>query len=282
MSELTKTGDQSVLYSVLITLVNLCNAYNEQEHIPEMIELTEFADQYLPEEHDEELDDDNFEKRFCALAKVGVISALMNLAKTDSRNIKELTACVFNLICASVREIIVQQGGSKTLLSLALDGTNKGKKEASEGLVKLALTIPPEVAFPGQMMMEVVRPIINLKPERPVHENDAILIVLCHLATVNDSMREHMIKEGVFQKIEAFLYEEDNTLKYKSLTLLYLLFISREAAIQYFEQDNSRVKHLILLCKEEDQEIKFAAAGTLMTLTAANKKACEKVLDSNF
>ncbi|CAH1980069.1 unnamed protein product [Acanthoscelides obtectus] len=53
--ELAKSGDQSVLFGVVTTLVNLCNAYDKQEIIPEMVELAKFAKHHIPQEH--ELDD---------------------------------------------------------------------------------------------------------------------------------------------------------------------------------------------------------------------------------
>lgn len=48
----------SVIYGVVSTLVNLCNAYDKQEIIPEMIELAKFAKRHIPEQH--ELDDPDF------------------------------------------------------------------------------------------------------------------------------------------------------------------------------------------------------------------------------
>lgn len=133
MIEVAKTGDQSVVYGVITTLVNLVNAYDKQEIIPEMVELAKFAKQHIPEEH--ELDDPDFvTKRVIALAKAGVTSALVALAKNESQNTRELIARVFNAICSQseVRGIVVQQGGAKALLPLALDGTDKGKKQASQ------------------------------------------------------------------------------------------------------------------------------------------------------
>ncbi|XP_071581892.1 protein unc-45 homolog B-like isoform X2 [Temnothorax nylanderi] len=282
MFDFTKTDDQSVLYAALTTLVNLCNAYVEQEHIPEMIELVMFAKRYF-EGYD--LFDRNAVGRRSVLAKAGVISALASLAEMDSQNCKELIARIFNMICCppEVREMVVQQGGMKALLSLALNGTDKGKKEASEALVLLGLNRHPKIAFPGQMMMEVVRPIINLlNPECSIWENSATLLVLCDLAKVNDSMRKYICKEGVFQKIEAFLNDEDFGLKRGSLTLINLLFLSHEVAVQYFEQDNSRVKHLMLLCKNTNAIISLSAAAAVVMLTEADKEACKQIYDSNF
>ncbi|XP_032675627.1 protein unc-45 homolog B [Odontomachus brunneus] len=281
MIELAKTGDQSVLYGVVTTLVNLCNAYDKQELIPEMLELAKFAKHHIPEEH--ELDDVDFvNKRLCSLAKAGVTSALVTLAKTDSQNSKELIARVFNAICSQqeVRGIIVQQGAAKTLLPLALDGTDKGKKQASQALARLGITINPEVAFPGQRIMEVVRPFVNLlNPECSALENFESLMALCNLAGVNDSVRKRILKEGGFQKIEAYMYEDHDMLRRASTQVMNNLVMCEET-VQYFEQENDRVKYLVILCEDEDQDTSMAAAGALAMLTSASKKICEKIFDS--
>ncbi|XP_011685099.1 PREDICTED: protein unc-45 homolog B [Wasmannia auropunctata] len=281
MIELAKTGDQSVLYGVVTTLVNLCNAYDKQELIPEMIELAKFAKHHIPEEH--ELDDVDFvNRRLCVLANAGVTSALVSLAKTDSPNSRELIARVFNAICSQleVRGIVVQQGGAKALLPLALDGTDKGRKQASQALARLGITINPEVAFPGQRIMEVVRPFVNLlNPECSALENFEGLMALCNLASVSDSVRKRILKEGGFQKIEAYMYEDHDMLRRASAQVVNNLIMCEEV-IQYFEKENDRVKYLVILCADEDQDTGIAAAGALAMLTSASQKACEKVFDS--
>lgn len=281
MIELAKTGDQSVLYGVVTTLVNLCNAYDKQELIPEMVELAKFAKHHIPEEH--ELDDVDFvNKRLCALAKAGVTTALVSLAKTDSQNSKELIARVFNAICSQqdVRGIVVQQGGAKALLPLALDGTDKGKKQASQALARLGITINPEVAFPGQRIMEVVRPFINLlNPECSALENFESLMALCNLAGVNDSVRKRILQEGGFQKIESYIYEDHDMLRRASAQVMNNLIMCEET-MRYFEGENDRVKYFVILCENEDQDTSIAVAGALAMLTSMSKKICEKIFDS--
>jgi hypothetical protein len=96
-------------------LVNLCNAYDKQEIIPEMLELAKFAKRHVPEQH--ELDDPDFvHKRvdvrfnsvstyllknklyivncplFQILGKAGVTVGLVSLCKTEGENSKELIA----------------------------------------------------------------------------------------------------------------------------------------------------------------------------------------------
>ena len=63
------------LYGVVATFVNLCNAYDKQEVIPEMVELAKFAKQHIPEEH--EMDDQDFvDNRITILAQQGASWAL--------------------------------------------------------------------------------------------------------------------------------------------------------------------------------------------------------------
>lgn len=113
---------------------------------------------------------------------------------------------------------MVQQGGAKALIPLALEGihlwilefqflricrnvtvvmiclflslisgrsigTLKGKNQASQALARIGITINPEVAFPGQRMCEVVRPLLGLlHQECKALENFEALMALCNLA----------------------------------------------------------------------------------------------------
>lgn len=280
MIELSQSGDKSVVYGVVTTLVNLCNAYDKQEMIPEMLELAKFAKQHIPEEH--EFDDEDFvSKRLCLLTKAGVTSALVALSKTDSQNCKELIARVFNGICSQQenRGIVVQQGGGKVLLPLSLEGTDKGKKQASQALARLGITINPEVAFPGQRLFEVITPLLNLlNPECSALENFEALMALCNIAGVNDSVRKRILQEGGLQKIENYMYEEHDMLR-RAATQCMTNMVMCEETIKLFEQENDRVKYLTILCEEEDLETSMAAAGALAIVTSVSKKSCYKIFD---
>ena len=182
--ELGKTGAQNVMYGVMATLVNvrnsydkqeITNSYDKQEINPEMLELAKFAKHYIPEEH--ELDDEDFaDKRICTIANLGVTSAL---AKTESLNMRELIGRVMNAICkhAELRGLVVQHGGSKAPIPLALEGTDKGRVVAAQvsmsflgsvfinifncvefqALSRIGITQDPSITFPGQRSCDVVR-----------------------------------------------------------------------------------------------------------------------------
>ncbi|XP_026754995.1 protein unc-45 homolog B [Galleria mellonella] len=278
--ELAKTGDQSCLYGVVTTLVNLCNAYDKQEVIPEMLELAKFAKHHIPEEH--ELDDPDFvNKRITVLAKAGVTTGLVALSKTKSDNSRELIARVFNSICSlqELRGIVVQQGGTKVLIPLSLEGTLKGKKQAAQALARIGITMNPEVAYPGQRNLEVVRPLLALlHPDCSALENFEAMMALCNLAGMNETTRNRILKEGGLSKIEHYLYE-DHTMLLRAATQCVCNLVLSEDVIKTYEGNNDKTKFLYLLCQEEDFDTVMAAAGALCTLTSVSKICCRKLLD---
>lgn len=279
--ELAKTGDQSVLYGVITTLVNLCNAYEKQEIIPEMIELAKFAKQHIPEES--ELDDPDFvQKRIQILGKAGVTTALVALAKTESPNSKELIARVFNALCSEheLRGLVVQQGGVKVLIPMALDGTDKGKRHAAQAIARIGITMNPEVAFPGQRALEVIRPLVALlHPDCSGLENFEALLALCNIAQLSETARKRILKEGGLTKIENYAYEDHTHLCRAAVQCLCNLTMS-EDVVKVYEGENDRVKYLVTLGLDEDEETIIAASGALAILTGNSKKCCEKIFDA--
>nr|BAG30786.1 similar to CG2708-PA [Papilio xuthus] len=278
--ELAKTGDQSCLYGVVTTLVNLCNAYEKQEVMPEMLELAKFAKHHIPGQH--ELDDPDFvNKRLTVLCKAGVTTALVALSKTESHNSKELIARVFNAICSlqELRGIVVQQGGAKILIPMSLEGTQNGKKQAAQALARIGITINPEVAFPGQRNLEVVRPLIALlHPDCTALENFEALMALCNLAGMNETTRNRILKEGGLSKIEQYMFEEHVMLQ-RAATQCICNLLQSEEVIKTYDANNDKCKFLYLLCQEEDMDTVMAAAGALCILTSVSKSCCRKLLD---
>ncbi|GAB0093021.1 Protein unc-45 homolog B [Sergentomyia squamirostris] len=278
--ELTKGGDQSVLYGVVTTFVNLCNAYETQEMLPEMLELAKFAKHHIPEEH--ELDDPDFvSKRVSILGNEGITTALVALSKTDSDNSKELIARVFNALCGlqEIRGKVVQHGGAKALLPLALQGTAKGKRQAGQALSRIGITINPEVAFPGQRSLEVVRPLINqLHQDCNALENFEAMLALCNLASQSESIRQRILNEQGLTRIEMYLMEDHQMLTRAATQCICNLVMSPDV-VKLHEKENDRVKFLALLSEEEDEETSVAASGALAILTSTSEICCKKILE---
>ncbi|XP_039492698.1 protein unc-45 homolog B isoform X2 [Drosophila santomea] len=279
LMDLARAGNQSCLYGVVTTFVNLCNAYEKQEMLPEMIELAKFAKQHIPEEH--ELDDVDFiNKRITVLANEGITTALCALAKTESHNSQELIARVLNAVCGlkELRGKVVQEGGVKALLRMALEGTEKGKRHATQALARIGITINPEVSFSGQRSLDVIRPLLNLlEQDCTALENFESLMALTNLASMNESVRQRIIKEQGVSKIEYYLMEDHLYLTRAAAQCLCNLVMS-EDVIKMFEGNNDRVKFLALLCEDEDEETATACAGALAIITSVSVKCCEKIL----
>uniref|UniRef100_A0A1A9X234 Protein unc-45 homolog B n=1 Tax=Glossina brevipalpis TaxID=37001 RepID=A0A1A9X234_9MUSC len=278
--DLARSGDQSCLYGVVTTFVNLCNAYEKQEILPEMLELAKFAKQHVPEEH--ELDDTDFvQKRIIVLANEGITTALCALAKTESDNSKELISRVLNAVCClqELRGKVVQEGGVKTLLKLSLEGTEKGKRHACQALARIGITINPEVAFAGQRSLDVIRPLLNLLiQDCTALENFESLMALTNLAAMNESVRQRIIEEQGVSKIEYYLMENHLMLTRAAAQCLCNLIMSDDV-VKKFEGENDRVKFMALLCEEEDEETAKACSGALAMLTSVSKKCSAKILE---
>uniref|UniRef100_A0A023GNV4 Putative heat shock protein n=1 Tax=Amblyomma triste TaxID=251400 RepID=A0A023GNV4_AMBTT len=277
--DLAKTEQKSVLYGVLTTLVNLTNSYEKQEIIPELKELAKFAKQHVPEEHI--LDSkEHVDKRTKILAETGVTVALVALSSTESKNSREMISRVFNAICEhqDLRGYVVQQGGAKALLKLALENTPNGKTIAAQALARLGITINPEVAFPGQRAIEVIRPLMSLlHPDCSALQNFESLMALTNLATISESVRARMIKDGGITTIENYCYEDHTMLKRAGVQCILNLMQSEEVVKVYEKGD--RVKYLTLCLEDDDYDTALAAAGALAILTSVSNEACRKVVE---
>jgi len=274
---------QDCAYGVVTIFVNCTNSFEKQDINPEMLELAKFAKHHIPEEH--ELDDQDFvDKRIFQLAHYGMTSALVAFSKTESKNLKELISRVLNAICkfAELRGLVVQQGGSKILCAMSVDGTEKGQRNAAQALSRIGITQDPAIAFPGNRSCDIVRPLCNLlNVEFSGIENFEALMALCNLAGLNESTRKRMLKECDFvTQIESYMFEDHQLIR-RAATQAWANLCMSPLQVKRCESKNDKVKYAVLLCgDEEDIEVVKAASGGLAMLTAQSEKCCEKVFDS--
>ncbi|CAF0892146.1 unnamed protein product [Didymodactylos carnosus] len=267
--ELAKCDDSNVIYSVVSILVNLTNTYEVKKPDKQMVELAKYAKQHVPEDHPKDAKEFVDERRN-KLVEAGVISVLVNMCKQKSDTCREQVARVFFGLCENEqhRGKIVAAGGGKALLPLALDGLPIGSTKAAQALAKIAITTNPEIAFPGQRTLEVVRPIIKLlKPDQTALENFEALMALTNLAAVGESVRKRILKDGGFSNIEHYMYEEHTELR-RAATECVCNMVVQEEVIQYFTPENDRIKLLVLFCGEEDEALIKAASGALAILSS--------------
>jgi hypothetical protein len=280
--DLARNGNLSVLFGVVTTFVNLTNSYEKQEVLPELAELAKFSKQHVPEDHPKDAKE-FVDKRCKLLCEMQIVTALVALCKSQSKTSREMISRVFNAICEhqELRGVVVQQGGAKVLIKLALENnTDNGKNIASQALARIGITINPEVAFPGQRCVEVVRPLIALlHPDCTGLQNFEALMALTNLAQVSDSVRSRMIKDGGFSRIENYMYEDHDMIKRAATQCMLNLILSVEV-VRIYEGENDRLKYLVVLSEDDDLETAKAASGALAMITSVSKKCCEKVFEA--
>ncbi|XP_051848394.1 protein unc-45 homolog B isoform X2 [Antechinus flavipes] len=283
MFELAKTSDKTILYSVATTLVNCTNSYDVKEVIPELVQLAKFSKQHVPEEHPKDKKD-FVEKRVKRLLKAGVISTLACMVKADSAILtdqtKELLARVFLALCDNARDrgTIVAQGGGKALIPLAIEGTDVGKVKAAHALAKIAAVSNPDIAFPGERVYEVVRPLVRLlDTQRDGLQNYEALLGLTNLSGRSDKLRQKIIKEKALPDIENYMFENHDQLRQAATECMCNMVVNKEVQERFLADGNDRLKLVVLLCGEDDDKVQNAAAGALAMLTAAHKRLCHKM-----
>ncbi|KAB1265155.1 Protein unc-45-like protein B [Camelus dromedarius] len=336
-----QTPDKTILYSVATTLVNCTNSYDVKEVIPELVQLAKFSKQHVPEEHPKDKKD-FVDKRVKRLLKAGVISALACMVKADNAILtdqtKELLArcgCgrpglgaegpggrrlgremrywgwwVFLALCDNPKDrgTIVAQGGGKALIPLALEGTDVGKVKAAHALAKIAAVSNPDIAFPGERVYEVVRPLVSLlDTERDGLQNYEALLGLTNLSERSDKLRmwdgpgvakntkcslqktqwplflhpshprQKIFKEKALPDIENYMFENHDQLRQAATECMCNMVVNKEVQERFLADGNDRLKLVVLLCGEDDDKVQNAAAGALAMLTAAHKKLCLKM-----
>ncbi|XP_049716123.1 protein unc-45 homolog B isoform X3 [Elephas maximus indicus] len=277
------TSDKTILYSVATTLVNCTNSYDVKEVIPELVQLAKFSKQHVPEEHPKDKKD-FIDMRVKRLLKAGIISALTCMVKADSailtNQTKELLARVFLALCDNPKDrgTIVAQGGGKALIPLALEGTDVGKVKAAHALAKIAAVSNPDIAFPGERVYEVVRPLVRLlDTERDGLQNYEALLSLTNLSARSDKLRQKIIKERALPDIENYMFENHDQLRQAATECMCNMVANKEVQERFLADGNDRLKLVVLLCGEDDDKVQNAAAGALAMLTAAHKKLCFKM-----
>ncbi|NWR64004.1 UN45B protein, partial [Bucorvus abyssinicus] len=285
MFELAKTSDKTILYSVASALVNCTNSYDTKELVPELVQLAKFSKQHVPEEHPKDKKD-FVVKRVKRLLKAGVVSALACMVKADSAILtdqsKELIARVFLALCEDPKDrgTIVAQGGGKALIPLALEGTEVGKIKASHALAKIAAISNPDIAFPGERVYEVVRPLVSLlNTERDGLQNYEALLGLTNFSGRSDKLRTKIVKEKALPDIENYMFENHDQLRQAATECMCNLVVNKEVQERFVADGNDRLKLVVLLCGEDDEKVQVAAAGALAMLTAAQKKLCSKMTE---
>ncbi|XP_030621804.1 protein unc-45 homolog A isoform X1 [Chanos chanos] len=283
MFQLAKSEDKTVLFAIGSTLVNCTNSYDIEKPDPQMVELAKYAKQHVPEEHPK--DAQSFvEKRLVKLLEAGVVSALVCMVKQESPAMTDsCRECIARVFLALVerqedRGTVVAQGGGKALIPLASESTDMGKIKAAQALAKITITSNPEIAFPGERVYEVVRPLVSLLAlDCSSLQNFEALMALTNLAGISERLRQKIIKEKAVPKVEGYMFEEHELIRAAATECMCNLVLSTEVQKLYFATDSDRLKLVVLYCGEDDERLRKAASGTLAMLTAEQPELCGRI-----
>uniref|UniRef100_A0A8B9VDZ1 Protein unc-45 homolog B n=1 Tax=Anas zonorhyncha TaxID=75864 RepID=A0A8B9VDZ1_9AVES len=205
-----------------------------------------------------------------------VASALVNCS--NSYDTKELVPELVQLAKFSKQH--VPEEHPKALIPLALEGTDVGKIKASHALAKIAAISNPDIAFPGERVYEVVRPLVSLlNTERDGLQNYEALLGLTNFSGRSDKLRMKIVKEKALPDIENYMFENHDQLRQAATECMCNLVVNKEGQERFVADGNDRLKLVVLLCGEDDEKVQRAAAGALAMLTAAQKKLCSKMTE---
>uniref|UniRef100_A0A8C3L4J2 Protein unc-45 homolog B n=1 Tax=Chrysolophus pictus TaxID=9089 RepID=A0A8C3L4J2_CHRPC len=295
------TSDKTILYSVASALVNCTNSYDTKELVPELVQLAKFSKQHVPEEHPKDKKD-FVVKRVKRLLKAGVVSALACMVKADSAILtdqsKELIARVFLALCDDPKDrgTIVAQGGGKALIPLAVEGTDVGKIKASHALAKIAAISNPDIAFPGERVYEVVRPLVSLlNTERDGLQNYEALLGLTNFSGRSDKLRMKIVKEGALPDIENYMFENHDQLRQAATECMCNLVVSKEAlslamltaaqkklCSKMTEVTTQWLEILQRLCLHDNMEVQHRGLVIAFNLISASKELAKKLVESEL
>lgn len=292
---LTRDINSPVVYSILTIFVNLTNSYDKQDKPAELVELAKFAQQHIPQQHP-------MDKTECVIERVkrlgtsNLVPSLVKLDEIKSKAAKELIGRIMNALCEQdhLRGLLVQQGAVKLLLSLATNTSTTGTAAntsddknpeayvllSAQALARIGITINPELVFPGQRLMSVIKPLKRLLSANcTALQNFESLMALTNLAQANDRARAHIIGDNGFSLIEALMFEE-HVLVRRAAVQCVVNLIRDPHLISLYEAENDRVKYLVILCQEDDLETIKAASGALAMLCQVSEKSCERIFSA--
>uniref|UniRef100_A0A452GZQ3 UNC-45/Cro1/She4 central domain-containing protein n=1 Tax=Gopherus agassizii TaxID=38772 RepID=A0A452GZQ3_9SAUR len=277
MFQLAKSEDKSVLFAVASTLVNCTNSYDHEEPDPQMLELAKYAKQHVPEQHPKD-EPGCVRRRVRKLLAAGVVSALTCMVKSENpaltNSCRELISRVFLAVVeeAADRGSVVAQGGGKALIPLSLEGTEVGQAKAAQALAKITITSNPDMAFPGERIYEVVRPLVRLLHlHRTGLENFEGLMALTNLAGISERLRQKILKEKAVPMIEGYMFEEHELLRLAATECMCNMAMSTETA--------HWLEILQALLLSPNVELQHRGAVIVLNMMVADREIAAKLME---
>eukprot|EP00043_Microstomoeca_roanoka_P011215 m.105726 g.105726 ORF g.105726 m.105726 type:complete len:1030 (+) comp15129_c0_seq1:201-3290(+) len=281
-------ADTTIQFSMANMLVNLTNSFDKPEKSEEQEQLKKlgkFAGENLPEPHEKDANEFVL-KRIDTLVKEKFVTALVQLAKSESEGTREQVARVLFAMTEKQenRGVVVAQGGAKALLDLARNNTDKGVVKAAHALAKICITSDPSLSFPGQRMAELIKPLVKLSRERNGLMMFEAAMALTNLASVDDTMRNKMLQDKAISRLEDMMFDDDPLIRRAATEGLCNCFYSDKVFEQFATKEGTsfeRLKLWILFSGVEQDDFDLptcrAASGGL-ALLSSSEDVCGRIV----
>ena len=225
-------------------------------------------------------------KRIQQVVKFGCLATLNELSTCSSQAINDLVASVFLAVSMdkSLRGLMVQQGSCRTLLSLTKRCSKDGVEKAAQALARVGITSDPCLAFKGQMVFEIVRPLLDLCRSQSLLAQFEALLALTNIAGTSDAVRVHILSLDGLKQFEVMLFCDHVMVRRAAIEAICNMVFLQRVFDMYVEEASSadsrtsKLRMVTALCDSEDFETRRAASGCLAILssTVSGAKAVSK------
>ncbi|KAJ1332617.1 hypothetical protein BSLG_008246 [Batrachochytrium salamandrivorans] len=216
-------------------------------------------------------DDDAVAARTKLVASSGIFLILGALASSESINVRDAVSQTYLSVATDrdLRGLIIQHGGCRQLIGLATIGSKEGRATAAQALAKIAITSDPHLAFKGQMVYELVRPLISLCTGDTLLQQFEALMALTNIASVNDDVRARIIASDGIRAMENLQFLDHVMVRRAATEALCNMMYHPQVMEMYTSPGSSpRLKVMVALSDSEDFATRRAASGALAVLSS--------------
>jgi hypothetical protein len=267
--DLMISGDRTVQFGVVTIFNNILSfPSNRSDENQQLKKLCEMAN---PNYKGDPLNEDfEVEKRIDLLVKSSIITSLVNV-NLEGKAIQESLANIYLSISRKIdnRGALIQSGAARQLLKIAASDNEDASRLATHALSRISITINPELAFKGEMLLELIRPLVNLlkKTDDGLVKFECLL-ALTNIAGIDDNVRSKIISLDTLAVFQNIQFSENKLLRRAATEAICNMIFHPQVMTQYMEPKNSALKIMVALSGDDDFYTKRAALGAIAILSA--------------
>eukprot|EP01135_Chromosphaera_perkinsii_P001318 Nk52_evm45s164 gene=Nk52_evmTU45s164 len=272
-------------FNICTILLNSLNAGDKDKSSEqsELEKIRKFAGDTVSQPNPKDAEE-FVEKRVEAWVDNGIIEMLYRLCETESVNVRHVCSlCMVKIttILKKSRGKIAQQGGCGLLCDLASrKNTDEGILKASQALAHLAISLDPELAFTGNLLMNSIRPLLKLLDGHHELYQFEGLMALTNFAAVSEEARSTIAKENGMEKFISLQLNNNYMVQRAATEALSNMLQSQECYNMFASKDGalkSKLKLWLFFSGSDDVATSSAASGGMAKLTES-AFACQQLL----